>query len=428
MRLWLTILSIMELVKSKRNNPNQIPYSVQWARSDAGTSLFVYLFSCWNFPWPGIKWALFLWHRISITRAQIQTSPTDVQPIAHRTNSIAIHLRKPFKWHGIWCAHDNSWRMHRKWFSCLAFWWGIWFLVNWPTSKYQMQIKNYKQRVETLTVFNSNWIFLSLLPQIWSSWSIGFRCYGSIIVRHCDSICSILLAILCATLFVGRCYWWHNGHKFRACYGIGRNQMAWCDVCPLSDSIQFGPFNIAIVRVLFPWLASSAACTVDSIAITHLILLDCSSEYLTLFDFDKPCCFIPFNCIPSINFHFQESPRWLFTIGRVDDTVVILEKAAAFNKRPTESIKMDIEKHAATTKSAKDVARGNFLDLIRTPVMRSNTLYMCFNWLVCGMCFFGVAQYIGQSDGNIFQNVAISAGLEWVFLPISRIQFQQTFL
>lgn len=107
-----------------------------------------------------------------------------------------------------------------------------------------------------------------------------------------------------------------------------------------------------------------------------------------------------------------ESPRWLFTIGRIDSTVAILEKAAAFNKLPTESIKMDIEKHAATTKSAKDVARGNFLDLVRTPAMRSNSLYMCFNWLVCGLCFFGVAQYIGQSDGDIFQNVAISAGLE----------------
>lgn len=107
-----------------------------------------------------------------------------------------------------------------------------------------------------------------------------------------------------------------------------------------------------------------------------------------------------------------ESPRWLFTIGRVDSTVCILEKVATFNKRPTESIRMDIEKHAAATNTTKDVARGNFVDLVRTPAMRANTVYMCFNWLACGMCFFGVAQYIGQSDGDIFQNVAISSGLE----------------
>lgn len=107
-----------------------------------------------------------------------------------------------------------------------------------------------------------------------------------------------------------------------------------------------------------------------------------------------------------------ESPRWLFAVGRVEDTASVLERAAAFNKRPTDSIKMDLEKHAVNTNTTKDVARGNFLDLFRTPNMRSKTLCMCFNWLVCGMCFFGVAQYIGQSDGDIFLNVAISAGLE----------------
>lgn len=86
---------------------------------------------------------------------------------------------------------------------------------------------------------------------------------------------------------------------------------------------------------------------------------------------------------------------------------------------------MDIEKLAATASSAKDQERGNFLDLIRTPVMRSYTLYMGYNWMVCGMCFFGVAQYIGQSDGNIFQNVAISSALELpgTFLSIIAMKF-----
>lgn len=107
-----------------------------------------------------------------------------------------------------------------------------------------------------------------------------------------------------------------------------------------------------------------------------------------------------------------ESPRWLFAIGRIDESVVVLEKAAAFNKRPTDSIKMDLEKYAISTNTTKQVTRGSFIDLIRTPNMRSKTICICFNWLVCGMCFFGVAQYIGQSDGDIFQNVAISAALE----------------
>lgn len=44
--------------------------------------------------------------------------------------------------------------------------------------------------------------------------------------------------------------------------------------------------------------------------------------------------------------------------------------------------------------------------------MRIKTICMNFNWFVCGMGFFGVAQYIGETGGNIFWNVACSAALE----------------
>lgn len=41
--------------------------------------------------------------------------------------------------------------------------------------------------------------------------------------------------------------------------------------------------------------------------------------------------------------------------------------------------------------------------------MRRKTLFLCFGWLSCGICFFGVSQYVGQLVGNIFVNVVISA-------------------
>lgn len=122
---------------------------------------------------------------------------------------------------------------------------------------------------------------------------------------------------------------------------------------------------------------------------------------------------IPSLVLISYYWIIPESPRWLFTVGRIDDSANVLEKVASFNKRPTETIKMDLEKYAiATNTNAKEIARGNFLDLFRTPNLRSKTICMCFNWLVCGMCFFGVAQYIGESEGNIFKNVIISSALE----------------
>lgn len=108
-----------------------------------------------------------------------------------------------------------------------------------------------------------------------------------------------------------------------------------------------------------------------------------------------------------------ESPRWLFTVGRTDDSAIVLEKAAFSNKLPIDSIKSDIEKHSLNMHgSQKIIARGNIVDLFRTPNMRIKTLAMCFNWFVCGLAFFGVAQYIGQAGGDIFANVAISAAVE----------------
>lgn len=125
---------------------------------------------------------------------------------------------------------------------------------------------------------------------------------------------------------------------------------------------------------------------------------------------------IPSIILISYYWIIPESPRWLFTVGRIDESATVLEKVATFNKRPTESIKLNLEKHAINIKSSttttKEVSRGNILDLVRTPNMRSKTLCMCFNWLVCGMCFFGIAQYIGTFGGDIFMNVAISALFE----------------
>lgn len=57
-------------------------------------------------------------------------------------------------------------------------------------------------------------------------------------------------------------------------------------------------------------------------------------------------------------------------------------------------------------------AKGNFFDLFRTKNIRMKTICMNFNWFVCGICFFGVSQYVGETGGNVFRNVATSALFE----------------
>lgn len=123
---------------------------------------------------------------------------------------------------------------------------------------------------------------------------------------------------------------------------------------------------------------------------------------------------IPSIILISYYWLIPESPRWLFTVGRVDESVKVLEKAARCNKLPTEHIRETVQAvfDAKSETEQKADAEGNFLDLFRTKNMRVKTLCMNFNWFVCGMCFFGVSQYIGESGGNIFRNVALSAVFE----------------
>ena len=107
-----------------------------------------------------------------------------------------------------------------------------------------------------------------------------------------------------------------------------------------------------------------------------------------------------------------ESPRWLFTMNKLDKSAAILETAAKWNKMPYEKIRSDLEdarkKKDATENNQK---KGTVLDLLRSPNLRLNTLCICFNWFVCGMTFYGVSQYVGAIGGNIFINVAFSGML-----------------
>lgn len=108
-----------------------------------------------------------------------------------------------------------------------------------------------------------------------------------------------------------------------------------------------------------------------------------------------------------------ESPRWLLTAGRTDEAIKILEKAAKTNQLPTANIRDEVTGFYAQKKLETDhQQKGNMMDLVRTPNMLNKTVCMCFNWIVCGICFFGVAQFMGQLGGDIFLNVALSAAVQ----------------
>ena len=85
-------------------------------------------------------------------------------------------------------------------------------------------------------------------------------------------------------------------------------------------------------------------------------------------------------------------------------------KAARKNGISPDKVTAAIDSHEKqrTQNQEQKTTKYNITHLFKTPNMRLRTICVCANWFVCGICFFGLAQYVGQLDGNIFINVAAS--------------------
>ncbi|XP_053604362.1 organic cation transporter-like protein [Plodia interpunctella] len=125
-----------------------------------------------------------------------------------------------------------------------------------------------------------------------------------------------------------------------------------------------------------------------------------------------------------------DTPRWLLAVRRTDKAVKILTRVAQVNGRPTENIQSEVESYQAAIAKQTPIRKGNVLDLLRTPNLRKNLICMSFNWLTCSYCFYGVSQYVGQLDGNVFINVAASACVSFfgtlLSIPLLRVMGRRT--
>lgn len=64
-----------------------------------------------------------------------------------------------------------------------------------------------------------------------------------------------------------------------------------------------------------------------------------------------------------------ESPRWLFTVGRIDEAAKVLEKSARMNNLPTENIHRNLIAYKQQLSLENSTqSKGNIWDLFRTGV------------------------------------------------------------
>ncbi|NWZ44863.1 S22A3 protein, partial [Brachypodius atriceps] len=101
-----------------------------------------------------------------------------------------------------------------------------------------------------------------------------------------------------------------------------------------------------------------------------------------------------------------ESPRWLLTRKKGEKALKIMRNIAKHNGNFLSPHYSEI------TISNEEVSNPSFLDLVRTPQMRRNTLILMYAWFTSALIYQGLVMRLGIIGGNLYLDFFISAAVE----------------
>lgn len=98
----------------------------------------------------------------------------------------------------------------------------------------------------------------------------------------------------------------------------------------------------------------------------------------------------------------DESPRWLWSQGRVVEAVRIVERGKRINGDVTELDTAHYISRGKAAASARQEYDFSVLDMFRTPNLRSRTFNVCLNWFANSLVYYGLSLNTGKMAGNPF--------------------------
>ncbi|KAG7463634.1 hypothetical protein MATL_G00178740 [Megalops atlanticus] len=116
-----------------------------------------------------------------------------------------------------------------------------------------------------------------------------------------------------------------------------------------------------------------------------------------------------------LSLFIPESPRWLFSQGRLTEAEDVLALIGRRNGILGENTRVSLG--PAERRGGRE--RAGALDLFRHPALLPRTLIMMHAWLVCSLLYYGLTLNVGNMGGNLYLNLALSGLAELPSYPVS---------
>ncbi|XP_022177335.1 organic cation transporter protein-like isoform X2 [Myzus persicae] len=183
-------------------------------------------------------------------------------------------------------------------------------------------------------------------------------------------------------------------------------------------SIVFSGFVLCMELVGGKWLTIAGVLYLLPVPMSYIIISGiayiCRGWRLLQW-----CVTLPAVFFLVLHWFVPESPRWLLAMGRVEETMEVLEKASKINKHPL-PVNMDkILKQSINKFEINGKPKVRVSDLFRTKNIRKISLVLYILWFSLYLVYYGLVLNLSNIGGNIYINTIISGLVEIPAILIS---------
>lgn len=183
-------------------------------------------------------------------------------------------------------------------------------------------------------------------------------------------------------------------------------------------SIVFSGFVLCMELVGGKWLTIAGVLYLLPVPMSYIIISGiayiCRGWRLLQW-----CVTLPAVFFLVLHWFVPESPRWLLAMGRVEETMEVLQKASKINKHPL-PVNMDkILKQSINKFEINGKPKVRVSDLFRTKNIRKISLVLYILWFSLYLVYYGLVLNLSNIGGNIYINTIISGLVEIPSILIS---------